>query len=64
MRTDGGGKIVSADRSNETTIGDSDGDPLTVDTESIPWLGSAFGQDYTVESYGTNRVLVAYEEYE
>lgn len=64
VRTDGGGKIVSADRSNETTIGDSDGDPLTVDTESIPWLGSAFGQDYTVESYGTNRVLVAYEEYE
>lgn len=64
VRTRGGAKIVSADRTNETTIADSKGDPLTVDTESIPWLGSAFGQDYTVESYGTNEVLVAYEEYE
>lgn len=64
VRTQGGAKIVSADRKNETTISDSNGDPLTVDTESIPWLANAYGQDYTVESYGTNEVLVAYEEYE
>ena len=63
LRWRGAGKIVSADRLNEETLSDSDpaGESQVLDLDNVEWLD--YGMDYLVESYGTNVLLVAYEDY-
>ena len=63
LRWRGAGKIVSGDRQYEETLSDTDpaGESQVLDLDSLEWLD--YGMDYTVEGYGTNRVLVAYEDY-
>lgn len=63
LRWRGAGKIVSADRLNEQTLSDSDpaGESQVLDLDNVEWLD--YGMDYLVESYDTNVLLVAYEDY-
>ena len=63
LRWRGAGKIISADRLNEQTLSDSDpvGESQVLDLDGVEWLD--YGMTYLVESYGTNALLVAYEDY-
>lgn len=63
LRWRGAGKIISADRLNEQTLSDSDpaGESQTLDLDGVEWLD--YGMDYLAESYGTNVLLIAYEDY-
>jgi hypothetical protein len=63
LRWRGAGKVISADRLNEQALSDTDpaGESQVLDLDGLEWLD--YGMAYLVESYGTNVLLVAYEDY-
>jgi len=58
----GGGRLVSADGTVETSLSDTDppGGPQVLDLESV---AVPYGMEYYVESYGGSSITVAYEDY-
>jgi hypothetical protein len=60
----GAGRLVSSDGLHYQSLSDTAtaGGAQTLDLDSVSWLD--YGQEYTVESYGANAILVAYEDYE
>jgi len=60
----GAGRLVSADGLSYTSLSDTatPGGTQALDLDSVAWLD--YGQEYTVEGYGSNTILVAYEDYE